>query len=253
MQGGLEKIWIHISDVSRWVRPTSFLCVEAERRMTSAYFAEGVISMFPPVLSRGLLSLGARTESYALSCGVVLSDKGDIVSYEICPSLIRLSHRITYTELDSVLNGQMPTDALGDAASANDLVKLNKLSKLRGTHRKDENFALDSYLMHKTELSLSVNTTVGLGNEAKAVIATELKHGDSMSVNLVAECMILMSESVGDLCDDLSASVIYKTQRPQSPFHASDLEALTGETPYMRSNRIVRYLKGAMDSKTKGA
>ena len=209
--------------------------------------------MFPPVLSEGLLSLGARTESYALSCWVVLSDKGDIVSYGVCPSLIRLSHRITYTGLDSILNGQqVPTGISTDSAVAEDLIKLNKWSKLRGTYRKDENFALDSYLMHKTELSLSVNTTVGRGSELKAVISTKLKHGDTLSVNLVAECMILMSESVGDLCDDISAPVIYKTQRPQSPFHPSDLEPLKGETPHMRSNRIVRYLKGALDSKTKG-
>ena len=209
--------------------------------------------MFPPVLSEGLLSLGARTESYALSCWVVLSDKGDIVSYGVCPSLIRLSHRITYTDLDSILNGQqVPTGISTDSAVAEDLIKLNKWSKLRGTYRKEENFALDSYLMHKTELSLSVNTTVGRGSEPKAVISTKLKHGDTLSVNLVAECMILMSESVGDLCDDISAPVIYKTQRPQSPLHPSDLEALKGETPHMRSNRIVRYLKGALDSKTKG-
>ena len=220
--------------------------------MTSAYFAEGVISMFPPVLSEGLLSLGARTESFALSCWVVLSNKGDIVSYGVCPSLIQLSHRITYTDLDSILKGQMPAGIPCDAAGADDLIKLNEWSRLRGTYRKEENFALDSYLMHKTELSLSVNTTATRGSEPKAVISTKLKHGDSLSVNLVAECMILMSESVGDLCDDISAPVIYKTQRPQSPFHPSDLEALKGETPHMRSNRIVKYLKGALDSKTKG-
>ena len=211
--------------------------------------------MFPPFLSEGLLSLGARTESYALSCWVVLSDKGDIVSYGVCPSLIQLSHRITYTDLDSILNGQqVPTGVSSDSDSAvaEDLIKLNKWSKLRGTYRKDENFSLDSYLMHRTELSLSVNTTVTRGSEPEAVISTKLKRGDSLSVNLVAECMILMSESVGDLCDDISAPVIYKTQRPQSPFHPSDLEPLKGETPHMRSNRIVRYLKGALDSKTKG-
>lgn len=252
MPDDLEKVWIHISDVSRWVRPASALCSEAERRMTSAYFADGVISMFPPVLSERLLSLGAKAESYALSCGVVLSDKGDIVSYEICPSLIRLSHRITYTTLDSILNGQTPADTLSDVGSAKDLIKLNEWTRLRGAYRKDENFALDSYLMHKTELSLSVDTIAAQGSEQKTVITTVLKHGDSLSVNLVAECMILMSESVGDLCGDIGAAVTYKTQRPQSPFHASDLEALKGETPYMRSIRIVRYLKGAMDSRTKG-
>ena len=71
----VEKLWIHIADVSRWIRPGSQLSVEAERRMTSVYMPDERISLFPEQLSSELLSLGAKRDSYAISCGIVLNDK----------------------------------------------------------------------------------------------------------------------------------------------------------------------------------
>lgn len=38
LETGQQKIWIHIADVSRWIRPGGPLSQEAERRMTSIYF-----------------------------------------------------------------------------------------------------------------------------------------------------------------------------------------------------------------------
>jgi exoribonuclease R len=37
---GRERLWVHIADVSRWVRPGSALCREAERRMGSIYMPD---------------------------------------------------------------------------------------------------------------------------------------------------------------------------------------------------------------------
>ena len=76
LDNGREKLWIHIADVSRWVRPGSQLSLEAERRMTSLYMPDERISMFPELLTTELLSLGAMIDSYALSCGVILDSEG---------------------------------------------------------------------------------------------------------------------------------------------------------------------------------
>lgn len=60
----------------RWIPPGSPLCLEAEMRCTSIYFPEETIGMFPPALSLELLSIGAKDDSYTLSCGVTLDDAG---------------------------------------------------------------------------------------------------------------------------------------------------------------------------------
>jgi hypothetical protein len=99
----VEKIWIHIADVSRWIQPGSQLSIEAERRMSSVYMPDERISMFPETLASTLLSLGARHESFAISCGVVLDENGDVSSYEVCPSKIKISKKLTYSQLDDIM------------------------------------------------------------------------------------------------------------------------------------------------------
>ena len=99
----VEKLWVHIADVSKWIRPGSELSLEAERRMSSLYMPDERICMFPEQLSVDLLSLSAREEAFALSCGVTLDEDGQVTSYEVCPSKIRLTRRLTYQQLDEVL------------------------------------------------------------------------------------------------------------------------------------------------------
>ena len=117
LEDGREKLWVHIADVSRWIRPGSPLSIEAERRMLSVYLPDEKIPMFPEALSTELLSLGARVDSYALSCGVTLTPTGEVEAYEVCPSLVRVSRRLSYTQLDAIL-GAAEEEGEGEGAKA---------------------------------------------------------------------------------------------------------------------------------------
>ncbi len=97
------KLWIHIADPSRWVRWGDPLDVEARKRGTSVYLPERVIPMFPPQLSTDLMSLVQGEVRPALSFGIVLGSDGQIRSFEICPSLIRVTYRLTYEDADELL------------------------------------------------------------------------------------------------------------------------------------------------------
>lgn len=55
--GGGERIWVHIADVSRWVSEGSPLYHEARSRRTTTYLAEGSVPMFPADVAHGVLSL----------------------------------------------------------------------------------------------------------------------------------------------------------------------------------------------------
>jgi hypothetical protein len=50
------------------------------------------------------LSLGANPISFAISCGVVLNNNGEVINFEVCPSKIKITKRITYIQLDEILN-----------------------------------------------------------------------------------------------------------------------------------------------------
>ena len=70
--------------------------------MVSVYMPDERISMFPYTLSSELLSLGAGVDSYALSCGVTLDEQGEVTSFEVCPSKVRVTRRLSYVQLDDL-------------------------------------------------------------------------------------------------------------------------------------------------------
>ena len=101
-----NRIWVHIADVSRWAsHRDSPLFQIARKRITSLYLPHRSISMFPPSVSTELMSLKANTQRYALSLAVEINDDGSVdpSSVTITPSLIRPSYRLTYDEVDDML------------------------------------------------------------------------------------------------------------------------------------------------------
>ena len=305
LEDGREKIWVHIADVSRWVRPGSKLSLEAERRMATLYLPEEKITMFPESLSSELLSLGASIDSYALSCGVTLDDKGEVTSYEVCPSKIRVTRRLSYPQLDKILHNNattafipyqsplLPTfddeeDVVEDDSSdtsdydgsnyddnnddndveeiyrkypaefrfdslriGEDLKRLNELAMLRHSFR-TRNGALDHLLRHKTELVLSVKKESQRKGPVTYTVSGHTYWSNGTSLSLVAECMILMCQTIGSWCEKYNAPVWYKIQITDPPLSPADLELRPGETPFVRGARIMKHLRAANDSKIPG-
>mmetsp|Transcript_11463 Transcript_11463/g.15096 ORF Transcript_11463/g.15096 Transcript_11463/m.15096 type:complete len:849 (+) Transcript_11463:86-2632(+) len=100
-----HRIWIHIADADRLAPPGSDLFEVARKRITSLYLPRGPISMFPPLVSTDLMSLRSNEDSYALSMGLEIKSDGSIdeSSIEITPSLIRVDYRLTYDDVDEML------------------------------------------------------------------------------------------------------------------------------------------------------
>jgi len=77
------------------------------------------ISMFPDTLSSELLSLGAKKDSFAISCGVTLDEQGEVTSYEVCPTKIRVTHKLSYIQLDEIL--QLSKASAGESRDESDI------------------------------------------------------------------------------------------------------------------------------------
>ncbi|AFY59793.1 ribonuclease catalytic domain-containing protein [Synechococcus sp. PCC 6312] len=103
LPNGQERLWIHIADPSRWLLLGDGLEQEARRRATTVYLPTGMIPMFPPELATGPMSLVAGKTCCALSFGIILQPDGSIADYQICPSLIKPTYRLTYEDVDMML------------------------------------------------------------------------------------------------------------------------------------------------------
>ena len=96
---------VHIADVSHYVKQGDVIDKEAFNRATSVYFPESVIPMLPERLSNDLCSLMEGVERLTLSCVMTVNVKGDVVDYQISPSVIKSKRRLTYTKVEKILNG----------------------------------------------------------------------------------------------------------------------------------------------------
>ena len=102
--GELVRLWLHIADVSAYVRPGGALDGDAFRRGCSVYVPGAVEPMLPEVLSSDVCSL--RPGEARLAVTVQMELRGaSVEKVEFHRSLIRSDARLTYPQVDAVLEG----------------------------------------------------------------------------------------------------------------------------------------------------
>ncbi|MGF7186742.1 ribonuclease R [Desulfitispora alkaliphila] len=103
LENGNYSLGVHIADVSYYVEPGSELDNEAYKRGNSVYLVDRVIPMLPSKLSNGICSLNSGEDRMAVSCQMEIDQKGQVVNYEIFPSVIHIDRRMTYTAVKKIL------------------------------------------------------------------------------------------------------------------------------------------------------
>jgi ribonuclease R len=101
LDNGCTRVWVHIADVSAYVRPGSLVDREAARRGTSVYVPGRVEPMLPEALSNDACSLVPLQERAAVT--VELDFVGaDVRRARFYRSTIRSDARLDYEQVDRV-------------------------------------------------------------------------------------------------------------------------------------------------------
>jgi ribonuclease R len=103
LANGNFELQVHIADVAQYVKPDSALDQEARLRGTSVYFPDRAVPMLPLELSTDICSLRPHLDRLVLSCIMEIDHSGEIVGYELCEGVIRSAERMTYTDVNAVL------------------------------------------------------------------------------------------------------------------------------------------------------
>ena len=114
----LYRLYVHIADVTEYVKEGSSLDLEALERGTSVYLTDRVIPMLPRELSNGICSLHEGVDRLTLSCIMDYNERGEQLSHEICPGIICSDKRLSYTGVTAVLEKESGTASLGAENSA---------------------------------------------------------------------------------------------------------------------------------------
>lgn len=94
------KIWVHIADPAEIIEIGSPLDIEARKRATTIYMPDRVLPMLPSWISENHCSLDEGQVRNALTVCASFNALGEPESHEICESLVRVDHALSYAEAD---------------------------------------------------------------------------------------------------------------------------------------------------------
>jgi exoribonuclease II len=197
------RLGIHISDVSTVVQPGAPLDQEAGERGSSIYLPERRLPMLPEEISEDLLSLLAHRPRRALSFMVTLSPEAEVLDWAIEPSLIKVSRRLTYHEVEALIQQERT------------LAVLSRLTR----RLKEERLAQGGYELQLPEV------WVIFGPQGELQVSVEDQ--ETSSRQLVAEAMVLANSLAARFLADRGIPAIYRSQpEPREPIQPKEHKGL---------------------------
>lgn len=124
LENGIIRVYVHISDVSHYVKPNSLLFDRACDKTTSLYLNNAVFHLFHHILSNGICSLNQGEDRLTKTVIMDIDKDGNIINSEIVKSIINSNKKMTYEDVDKILNNEeIP---LGYEDYVKDIELLNK-------------------------------------------------------------------------------------------------------------------------------
>ena len=193
--GGAERfrLGVHITDAGALIPQDSVLDEEANRRMATLYIPDRKIPMLPTVVSHDKGSLEAGKRRAALSLLADISPDGEILRYEVKPSVIVSDAALSYDDADAAISdaGEPCHDLLANLHTLTEALKRQRESA--GAVNIDR-----SEMLIKVESSNDV--------QVKVVERT------SPARQMVAECMVLCNSLLASFCRNNEIPAAYRSQ-----------------------------------------
>ncbi len=209
---GRWEVGIHIADVSHFVPRGGPVDREAFARGTSVYLVDRVIPMLPERLSGDMCSLRPEVDRFAVSLFVTLDVTGQVLERRYERSLIRSKHRLSYEEVQGVLDGQRSVAPETDDA----LRRLDDLA--RAVRRKR---------VARGSLDLDLpEARVILDEEGLPVDIQKVERLESH--RLVEDFMILANEVVANDAEARELPVLFRVHEPPTRDGRAELEEFLG-------------------------
>lgn len=210
LKNGNYLLGVHIADVSEYVKPRSETDKEAYERTTSVYFPDRVIPMLPKELSNGICSLNENEVRLTLSCIIEIDKSGEIVGREIYKSVIKSKKRMTYTDVQAILDGN--EEIVRKYREIVPMIKNMRSLQLVLTKKRSERGSIDldvrdSHITIKDE-TIDVEPQKNLD-----------------AYKIIEEFMVLCNEEIAEYLYYLELPCIYRVHEKPSTEKASDFIA----------------------------
>jgi ribonuclease R len=219
VDGGNYELQVHIADVAHYVTPDSVLDQEARLRGTSVYFPDRAVPMLPLELSTDICSLRPQVDRLVLSCVMKIDHRGEILGYELSEGIIRSAERMTYTDVNAVLEGDANVrkryaSLVGTFEMMRDLALiLNRKRERRGSI----DFDLPEPVIEFDELGLMKSITRSERNIAH---------------RLIEEFMLSANECVAGYLENKRVASLYRIHEKPDAKRVYDFEVIAAAFGY---------------------
>ena len=198
LQNGNYKLDVHIADVSYYVKEGSLLDREALIRGTSIYMLGRVIPMLPRELSNGICSLNAGEDRFTLSCTMEIDGSGKIVSSEVYKGIINVTERMTYTDVQKILDGTDKQVLKKYEKYINEFKLMAELANILKKRRMAQGYLNLEIPESKIELDID-GKAINIG-----------KYETSFSNEIIEQFMLTANETIAEKFYWLQAPFIYR-------------------------------------------
>ena len=218
-EDAVYSLGVHIADVTQYVTEKSPLDKQAYKRGTSVYLPDRVVPMLPYELSNGICSLNEGQDRLTLSCLMKFDEKGKLIDHEICESVINVSHRMTYNQIQAIYDGDK--DLLSQYEDCEELITLSeKLSKILFKRR-----------MKRGSIEFNFPESKILLNEDGTVRDICLRHRNE-ATQMIEEFMLAANETVAEDFYWRQIPFLYRTHGEPDSDKIDELKRLTGNFGY---------------------
>jgi ribonuclease R len=213
LANGNFALQVHIADVSYYVRPGTPIDDEALLRGTSVYFPDRAVPMLPIELSTDICSLRPGLDRLVLSALLEIDHRGDVVSEEFVQGIIRSAHRMTYTNVYRILEGNADLRArYSDMVERFELMReLALILNRKRVRRGSIDFDLPEPLIEFDEFGEMVGV---------------IRSPRNIAHRIIEEFMLAANEAVAGHLESLEIPALYRIHEPPDPKRVLDFEEL---------------------------
>ena len=187
------RLWVHIADVSHYVKPGTALDAEAEKRGNSTYLVDRVIPMLPEALSNELCSLKPNVDRLTKCVEFLITNDGRVLSTKFYPAVIHSQKRFAYAQVLEILQRPPASEPIEQMLhQAHELAQ--KIRRRR--------FQAGSLELDFPEMKIRLD-------EHGKILRIE-KNENDVSHQLIEEYMLLTNEAVATQLMALRVPAIYR-------------------------------------------
>ncbi len=190
------RLYVHIADVSHYVKNNGIIDREAYARGTSCYLPDRAVPMLPTALSHGICSLNPHVDRLTLTTIMELQKDGQLLSFEVVEAVIRSDFRLVYEKVTAMLEKGTPDKK--HAAVFPALQMLEALCDALSLRRREKG-SIDFNLPEPQ---------IVFDKQGHAVDIQ--KREDGKANRMIEDCMVLCNRVIAEYIFHLEAPFVYR-------------------------------------------